>query len=199
MSDSAIIVALVPPKEVMDLAIKINSEARSKGFHSDPLGVDDFIPHITLFMGVVKNDNLENVASVLDKLLLKKHPFKLEITGIKESEYVTDENSFLEIKNTDDLQKLHNEMCENLSRFLEPLASENCLFGDKEISDNTKKWFENYVLMSAYEKFNPHINLRCRNPRSPRFSAKFNASQIVLFHAGNHATCRKMIWGRVLK
>ena len=199
MSNSAIIVAIIPPKEVVDLAIKINSEARQKGFHADPLGINDFIPHITLFMGVVKNDNLVKLASALDKLLLKKHPFKLEIIGIKDSEHSPDENSYFEIKNTKDLQKLHNEVCENLSPFLEPLASEGCLFGDKEISDNTKKWLENYVLMSAYEKFNPHITLRCKNSRSPRYSAKFNASQIVLFHAGNHATCRKMLWGHVLK
>lgn len=199
MNNSAIIVAIIPPREVIDLAIKINDEAKDNGFHADNLGTEDFFPHITLFMGVVKKDNLVNIVGVLEKLLLKKHSFKLEITGIKDSNHRPDENSYMEISNSKDLQKIHNDVCENLSKFLEPLASKESLFGDNELSDNTKNWLENYVLISAYEKYKPHITLRCKNPRSQRLSAKFKVSEIALFHAGNHATCRKKLWGCVLK
>ena len=199
MSNIAIIVAIVPPKELVDLSVKINSESRKKGFHADELGINDFFPHITLFMGIVKKKDLANIVLILRKLFLKKRSFKLEIIGIEDSSHRPEENSHLKIKNTKELQKIHNDVCENLSVYLQSIASEDSLFENKEISDNTKKWLENYVLLSAYEKYNPHITLRCKNSRPQGLSAKFEVNEIAIFYVGNHCTCRKKLWGLEFK
>ena len=67
------------------------------------------------------------------------------------------------------------------------------------MGDGTKMWLREYTKTSSYEKYTPHITLRCRKIDVEGFPKTFNANNVGLFHAGDGSTCRKLLKNWELK
>ena len=106
----AINVAIIPPEEIITLAVEINKESNKQGNKTKDLRMEDFIPHITLFMGIIKSKDLTNVRLELEKLIETTRSFKLTLLEIKESQTHPSEESYISVEKNDNLQKLHDKI-----------------------------------------------------------------------------------------
>lgn len=188
----AINVAIIPPKEIQELAIKLNRTAKEKGYLSKELGLKDFIPHITLFMGIVKEKDLEKIKETLNKICSNVISFPVKLTEIIASNTHPDEKSAINVAYSESIQKIHEEITTTLKKYLMNSAEAKHLYKGEEtgIGERTKKWLETYTKTSAYEKYWPHITLRCKKVETTDLPKTFIAQRIGLYHSGDGVTCR---------
>jgi 2'-5' RNA ligase len=75
MSKIAISIALLPPDDIMDMAISIN-----KNYPDDPiqLNKENCLPHISLCLGVVEENHLPGIEKIIAEI--KKNTPALTIT-----------------------------------------------------------------------------------------------------------------------
>ncbi|PIN81782.1 hypothetical protein COV13_00115 [Candidatus Woesearchaeota archaeon CG10_big_fil_rev_8_21_14_0_10_32_9] len=191
----AINVAIIPPEEIITLAVEINKESNKQGNKTKDLRMEDFIPHITLFMGIIKSKDLTNVRLELEKLIETTRSFKLTLLEIKESQTHPSEESYISVEKNDNLQKLHDKITSILSKHTLNLATPTHLYdGEKTgIGKNTKNWLETYAKTSTYKNYFPHLTLRCKKIETKELPKTFMVNTIGIFHAGDGATCRTLL------
>jgi 2'-5' RNA ligase len=188
MSKIAIDVVLLPPEDIMDKAIEINSQ-----FADDPikLNKENCLPHISLCMGVVKEKNLLKIKEIIDGI--SKQFSKLFLT----IDEISDEHVCFEIKNNENLQKLHEEIMTKLSSYLSYDATTDMCFSPPPVVEKTLTWINNYK-KTSFENFYPHITLgisklEISKLENRKLNIDFIASKLAVCHLGNYCTCRKVI------
>ena len=186
----AIDIALLPPEEIMDKAIEIN-----KKLVDDPtiLNKENCLPHITLCMGVLKEEDLPKVKEILQEISDNYSKLSLKISRINE------EHSAFDIEKTEELQKLHETIVNQLAPILTYDATTEICFSPPPVVERTLFWINNYKENSSFEKFYPHITLGVQKIEGKELSVPFQASRLVLCHLGNYCTCRKILFETELK
>lgn len=86
MARIAIDIALLPPKEVMDIIINISRKADEKGNVEHLMSEEDFIPHISLCMGCAEESDIEKISNIVSNIANKFSPLKLKVSKLS---YVT--------------------------------------------------------------------------------------------------------------
>jgi len=188
MTKIAIDIALLLPEDIEDFCIKIN-EASEK---INPLGKDDYIPHITLAMGIIDKKDVKPIQDYLQNL--KINPFKLSVDKIRYKETPEGNKSSFEVTNTQELQALHETILSNIKQYLQKGASVEMLYkGDETgMSENTKLWLDTHSEKTAFENYWPHITLGCYNAKA-ELPIKFKVNTIAFCHVGDGVTCRRII------
>jgi 2'-5' RNA ligase len=200
MDKIAIGVVLIPSDEIVELCIKINKRAFDVGKGRYKLGKKDFIPHITLVLGCIKQDNLENVKSIVKQILRSQISLKLKTSGIELYKREDGNRSFLQVGISERLRHLHETVLEKISNFLTSCDSANVLFeGDKTgISDSSMKILNNFKKEYSRENYNPHITLHCYDAdkfsQGIKFPILFRANRIAICHLGNGCVVRKILF-----
>ena len=184
MAKIAIDVVLLPPENIMDKAIEINSQ-----FADDPikLNKENCLPHISLCMGVVEGKNLPKINEIIDEI--SKQFSKLFLTIDK----ISGEHVCFEVKKNENLQKLHEEIMTRLSLYLSYDATIDMCFSPPPVVEKTLFWIKNYKDKSSFENFYPHITLGISKIDNRRLNIDFVASKLAICHLGNYCTCRKVI------
>jgi 2'-5' RNA ligase len=184
MSKIAIDVMLLPSEEIMDKAIEINNQLAD-----DPikLSKENCLPHISLCMGVVEEDNLSKIEETINEI--GKNFSELLLTINK----INDEHVCFEIKNTEDLQKLHEAIMTKLSPYLSYDATTDMCFSPPPVAEKTLFWINNYKNKLNSENFHPHITLGTLKLKSQKLNINFTASKLAICHLGNYCTCRKIL------
>ena len=184
MAKIAIDIVLLPPENVMDKAIEINSQ-----FADDPINLnkENCLPHISLCMGVVEEKNLPKIKEIIDKTSKKFSKLFLTIDKI------SDGCICFEIKNNENLQKLHEEIMTKLSSYLSYDATTEMCFSPPPVVEKTLFWINNYKDKLSSENFHPHITLGISKLDSQELNIDFVASKLAVCHLGNYCTCRKVI------
>jgi len=183
MAKIAIDVVLLPPENIMDKAIEIN-----KQFADDPieLNKENCLPHISLCMGVVEEENLTKIESIINEISKQFSKLFLTIDKISAA-YVC-----FEFKNNEILQKLHEEIMTKLSPYLSYDATTDICFSPPPVVEKTLTWINNYRNIS-FKSFYPHITLGISKLENRELNIDFVASKLAVYHLGNYCTCRKVI------
>lgn len=185
MTKIAIDIVLLPPGNIMDEAIRINSQ-----FTHDPikLNKENCLPHISLCMGVIEEENLPKIKEVIDEIVKKSS--KLLLTMDK----ISDEYVCFEIKNNKNLQKLHEEIMTRLSSYLSYDAMTDMCFSPPPVIGKTLFWINSFKDKSSFENYYPHITLGTSKLNNRELNIDFTASKLAVCHIGNYCTCRKILF-----
>lgn len=203
----AIDIAIIPPADVLNGIISLNKGMINKSSDFFLLGKKDYLPHITLVMGVIKEDDLEKIIKIIKDVSLKHHPLKLFVQKIKSNQKADSTwNSHIEIKKTKSLLKFHEEIVDAISPFLIKKSSPEMFYSSPKPVKGAGAllWVKKYVEISAYSKYWPHISMsKGRIPDKQISKVKlqktFVASRLIIAHLGVHCTCRKILYETKLK
>lgn len=201
MSKIAIDIALIPPDDIMDICVDL---CQKHPDNSGNLGLNktNNLPHISLFMGMVEQTQLEEFYKTTERIIKDAEPI---LTSITRTASITDKDKihyYFEIKNTSKLFDLHKKLVENLKEYYPEKTNENIYFSkpDEKIDEKTFFWVDNYITGSSLEKFWPHITLKgCTNPIYTNTPKEFKIDRLAICHLGNHCTCQKILWETKLK
>lgn len=195
----AIDVVLLPPDEIMDLCISINREEAAKGNSKKELGLNDFIPHLSLAMGCVQTENLSKIKKLIQEISHKTAPLKLQIIDLA---YVIGSDGtktyYLKVKKSQKLQQLH----ELIMKTLEPYLTYNATVADLYAKLGEKIQAPDYInqfrMKNSFEHFNPHITLWVRSSSFNDFPISFIPLTLAICHLGVGTTCRKILFSTSL-
>ena len=186
MAKIAVDVALLPPENIMDIAIELNQK-------SDPyceLNKVDNFPHITLAMGVIDEEQINLVNEKLKQIASRFNALDLELGEVYSIVKPDGTKSFaFHIKITDELRRLHEIVMKELLPIFSYDVSTDMFYAG-EINPASKQYVENFKDFSG-DNFKAHITIKCKNDvvydKEP---IKFKASKLGLFHLGDFCTCR---------
>ncbi len=195
MSKIAIDVVLLPSDEMMDQAIEINGELLKENEHKIILDKEKCLPHISLCMGCIEENKIPEIKNVLDEISKQFSPFNLRAIDLTAEIIPTGKKvSGLQVKNQEDLQKLHETVMKKLWKYLSYDVEISLLFNPPEVEEVTLYWISNYA--NHYHDpslFNPHITVGFGETGKFQLPIDFTASKIALCQLGNYCTCRKVI------
>jgi len=147
------------------------------------------VPHISLAMGVIRQDDLVTVQKILKTIAEQTNPLILQISKQYSESIPTGETVLgLKIKPTDALLLLHQHIMEKLTPYVFYDATLDELF-DLNAEPQTVKWVNEFKQSSSGQKFWPHITVgisesSCEFSREP-----FLVSELAIFHLGTYCTC----------
>lgn len=184
----AVDVVIVPPREVTEKAVDLSAKLHGSSF---VLSKDDRVPHITLMMGYA--DDVSKTAVQVESIIKNGAPINVCATGIKTSKGATS----VTIEKSQVLNMLHYRLMDGVN-LRNSLMLPNAYFaGDLGIGDSTLDWLSSFVHAHARRNFEPHLTLGDgrldERDVDLEFPVNFLASNISMFHLGDHNTCRKLL------
>lgn len=191
----AINIVLIPSKELIDYSIAFNKKAKASGLSAKELGYKDYVPHITLAFGVVETEKLSEIYSLVENISKETKPIKIFYDDILASETKPLEKSYLEIKVTPQLQKLHKKVANILLKYYKSSFKLGYLYKGEEtgISQTARGWLMNFLKDSAFEKYHAHITLRCGKVELEGLPKETVSNAIAIYQLGESCTCRKLL------
>jgi 2'-5' RNA ligase len=194
MSRIAIDAVLLPSDEVTARAIESNRELLKQCPGKIVLDKEDCLPHISLVMGCINEEDIAEIEGILQETVRKHNPGPLTIAGIHVGATSTgDRISLLELKRTESLQLLHEEVMRSFASLLSHDVMAEMVLSPPPAAESTLLWIRDYPEKSSFERFFPHITLGYGQlddfPLPPRFAAP----RLALCHLGNHCTCRRIL------
>jgi hypothetical protein len=181
----AIDIVLLLPTEIVEHCIEINSKFDNPEYVSFK---DGYNPHITLGMGSILMDDVENFKKELGQLLQEFEMPEITLTSLGIGKY-----THFNLDITGLLKNLHNAIFDLISKYnAGDVTTENFFEMDK--SSSLIDWVNNYKNNSAYDKYHPHITLGIGTPEiALEFPIIFKPKSVGFFHLGIHGTCKKLI------
>jgi 2'-5' RNA ligase len=195
MNKTAIDVVLLPSPAMMVTAIEINMELLKTFENKIVLDTKHCLPHISVCMGVVNNDDIPKATRILGDIAHKSHSFALTAESIKVDTIPTGKSvSGLTIGNTDDLQKLHESTMQKLRSLLSYDVEASMFYNPSEVEDVTFTWPTAYGNKhDDPTSFRPHMTVGFGDTDRFAFPIDFTASTLALCQLGNYCTCRKVL------
>ncbi|MBW8001609.1 MAG: 2'-5' RNA ligase family protein [Planctomycetes bacterium] len=193
MNIKAVDIAILPPPHVTNLAIEINAELVQNFKSPIALSQNSCLPHISLAMGCIEDQNLPDAESILKEIASQTDLTELVITTISTADFADTPVSSFEIENSAPLQKLHENIMNQMVPHLTNSVKPDMLF-DIDIADSTLTWIKNYRKNASFENFYPHITLGYGTAQYDKLPITFKPEKIAICHLGNHCTCREVIF-----
>lgn len=183
----ALDVAILPPPEVADRAIRLSAALPDAESHEPRLD-GDRLPHITLTQQFVRVEELDAIYERLDCVLRAHPPLPLRVTGGGHG----GSSVWMQVEKTDTLLKLHEQLMETLRGFERPGGTAAAFVdGDARVGD--VMWVTGYRLKSSLHAYTPHITLgRAKEP--PHIDPfTFEATTVAACHLGRFCSCRRVL------
>ena len=161
MIQIAIDVVLLPSAAMMNRAIEINTELLKRDEDKIILDKESCLPHISLCMGCIDEDKIPEIKTVLDEIATAFSPFNLQAIELTAAIIPTGKKvSGLQVKNTVELQKLHETIMKKLWSYLSYDVDISMLFNPPEVEEVTLYWIRNYAKnYNDPSLFQPHITV----------------------------------------
>jgi len=195
MSKIAIDVVLLPSEEMMDKAIEVNQKQLIKYKSEVRLNKQNCWPHISLAMGAINKKDLSTVSDILREIASRFKIFNLIADGYRSLIIPSGEiYSEYTVKNTKELQRLHETIIKKLKRFLTYDITIDMLYSSPAFDKTTLLFIKNYLKNSSYKNFEPHISLGVGKTENVATPIASTASTLALCHLGNYCTCRKILF-----
>lgn len=201
MKKLAIDIVLLPPDEIMDIAIELN-KPWVKGVDDEiALSKTKCFPHITLVMGVISINQIQEVKVGIEKIAKTFSPFSLQITSIETTNRPDGRKiSSLIINKDPTLQQLHETVMDKLvPLFTYDDVSKDMFYRPPPVNRIPQYWVKGYVKTSVRKKYHPHITLGLGVPDNIDLPISFKVSKIALCHLGNYCTCRDILASALLQ
>jgi len=194
MSKIAVDVVLLPSDEMMDKAIRANTELVEKFGSEIVLNKENCLPHISLAMGCIEERDISSIEKILELTAKESLPGSLTVSAILTTITVRGETiSGFEIVKIKELQSLHEMVMKKLKPYFSYNVTKDTIY-DQEVAEATLSWIKNYPEKTSFENFLPHITIGYgRIENVPSFPMEFSASMLAVCHLGNHCTCRKVL------
>ncbi len=187
-------VVLLPPEDITNLALDINSRLVKKHERKIVLDRNYCLPHISLAMGVIEDSDLEKARRILKDIAVSFSPLELTIKSMPLETLPNGKKvSFFEIEKTQELQALHNQVMEKLAPYVSYDATLADMYQDPRPEEISLTWINGFRDNSSFNRFSPHTTLGVGETYSPKMPIIFTASRLAICHLGNYCTCRKII------
>ena len=194
MSKIAVDAVLLPSDEVTARAIEANRELLKQCPGKIVLDKEDCLPHISLAMGCIDQCRIADVERILRAIAEERSLERPISLGIHVAANCVGERvSVLELKRTQTLQSLHEEVMGRLAAHLDRDVTAEMVLSPPPIAESTLLWIRDYCEKSSFERFFPHITLGYGQLYDFRFPPRFTAPRLALCHLGNHCTCRRIL------
>jgi hypothetical protein len=187
----AINIALLLPKEVNDLCFEINSTSNTDEYVDFKNGYN---PHITLSMGCINKDEVENLQEELEIFFKDQQQIDLKITGFDISK-----PSWLSIEKNVNIDTLHNKVHQIMQKYSKYTATKESFFETNEISDSLVEWVNTFDQKQAGDNYNPHISVGKGSNYNFTDLINFSSNTIGLFQIGKHGTAKNELKRFILK
>lgn len=185
----AVDVVLLPPVEVMDRAIEINGQLLGTSGSDIVLDREKCLPHITLAMGCMNEDDLGKVNEILAGIAGSFPPLSLKTVSSKGGK------AWIKIEKTRDIEVLHEIVMIRLSSFFSYKAARDMVFEEEgeEVNDLTLDYIKKFFTDSSFENYAPHITVGKGDMDVEVETFDFVSAELALCHLGNYCTCRKVL------
>jgi hypothetical protein len=200
VSTLAIDVALLLPVAFRDAAIALNRALRTE--LPPPIALDrsHCVPHVSLAMGCVAEDEIPALAARLETLAAAHAPVELVPTGFharhSQTGYVV---ASLELERTAALQALHAAAMRAIAPYAGGNAAPDMFLDPAAIPPSTLRWVTDYATAASFERFWPHVTLGMGAlPEAAALPAPALASRLALCRLGPHCTCRRVLFAASL-
>ena len=201
MTKIAIDIVLLPNQEMISRAVEI-SKRQSAEYNNEKIVLDEKVclPHISLAMGVIEEDNIPKANIVIKEIASSFQALELKADHYQGNRIPSgDIVSEFTVANTPKLQSLHEVTMRKLKALLTHDASLEMVFSPPSAEEITLYWIRNYAKKSSFENFKPHITLGFGELKDIQTSINFTASTIAICHLGNYCTCQKILFSAKLK
>lgn len=182
-------IVLLPSVPIRDLAIQLSNAAYTKGENPILRGINDRIPHISLLMGCLHQENKEALVQAVDHIAKKTQPLPLSIID----QYCTNEHGGLEVEKNKQLTTLQEEIIVACSPLLHTDCSLADLVEEEPLDSDAKIYVNDFISGSVGENFWPHITTHHKTPANLTFPIHFTGARLAICPMGNHGTCRTPI------
>ncbi len=194
MSIIAVDVVLLPSDEVAARAIEANRELLKQCPDKIVLDRENCLPHISLSMGCIDQSRIADAQRILRAIAEERSLERIVSLGIRvDTNSAGEKVSVLELKATQSLQLLHEEVMRSFAPYLSHDVTAEMLLSVPPAAESTLLWIREYPEKSSFKRFFPHITLGYGQlddfPLPPRFAAP----RLALCHLGNHCTCRRIL------
>ena len=194
MAKIAVDIALLPSEGMTNQAIKANKELMRQCPGRIVLDKESCLPHISLAMGCVDEQDIPDIEIILQKIAKKYHPGQLSVLGINiGTNSLGEKVSSFEVKKTERLLLLHEEIMRRMTPYFSHDVTVEMVLSPPMAGESTLLWIKNYPGKSAFDNFFPHITIGYGQVDDFSFTAEFTASKLAICHLGNHCTCRKIL------
>lgn len=184
---TAINIALIPDSKSRSLLMDCSQQLDSSGGEG-LLQKDSAHPHITLWMGLVNDEDLKEVLSWIRSFDLKiiLHENKLvHATGTDNSKLV-----HLTFEDSDLIGYLHRSIHERMELMMVAEQSRAEMFSGDAISESTLKYSSEFHNSHSLVNFKPHATIGYGElPQMDLGDLVFD--KVSVFQLGNHCTCAK--------
>jgi hypothetical protein len=200
MHRRAVDIVLIPPGAIGDRAITLNRLLSGPTEKKIILDRTQCVPHISLAMGSLDDDQVTDVCEELTKIASKLEAFRLRATAIAEVRLPTGEViSSIEIANSPELYALHYDAMAVSEYFFSHHATIDHFFSPPPVEAISMQFVNRYPIESAYAHFRPHITLGVGTLPEKDFQATFVSDTLALYHLGSYCTCRDLLYKAQLR
>ena len=191
----AVDVILLPSEDMMDKAIEVNRKLLEISDNEIRLNKVNCLPHITLAMGCVRKEDIEEIDKILENLTDKFKTLHLKTVSSAESK------AWFKIEDNKNLQLLHETLMNKLLPYFTYDATKEMIYKskDEEINDLTLNYIKNFPSKSSLENYIPHITVSSYDTDMILPEVEFTISEIALCHLGNHCTCGRVFLSHALR
>ena len=194
MNKKAVDVVLLPDDAMTDKAIAANAELVERFGRKIALNKEDCLPHISLAMGCVDEEDIASVEKILRSIAKECCLSDLTVSSVRSSVNSAGETvSVFGVEKTKELQLLHERVLEEVGPYFSSDVTSDMVCADGEVEESTLLWIKNYREKSSYGRFFPHITIGYGELSDFFSPVKFTASRLALCHLGNHCTCRDVL------
>lgn len=189
----AIDIALIPAKPLLNYALELNRNLSGSALLLD---LDTAVPHLTLAMAVIDDENLLKISKQLEILANKYKTLELTFNGI--FKHYSEEHglvSGLGFERSSKLMSLHKEAMTLVEQYaIKVNENDKSIFAyPHEINySHAASWVVDFAQKHAYENFDPHITIGMGELKDLP-SEEFTFSKIALYHLGKFCSCRDLI------
>ncbi len=189
-------VVLLTSTEVMEACLRLNQELLKSGESRIVLNTTDCVPHISLVMGCLEEEDLPAVEHVLAEIASAVPPLTLPISGLGVGRASTGESlSSLVIEPTRQLQSLHETVMRRLTSYMTYDATPEMFVDPHATRASSARWVNNYPKAASFEHFFPHITIGIGKPEaSVPLPTHCSSSRLALCHLGHDCTCRRILF-----
>lgn len=189
-------IVLLPSTEMAEETIRLNRELARQSEHHFLLNATDRLPHLSLAMGCLNEDDLPAASRRLEEIAVRFPPVPLFYTEIHVGTLAGGETvSTLSVGENALLQSLHETVMNRLGPLLNGRAAPEDFIDFPDLQRSSVEWVNGYRENATFDQFSPHITLGFGAPERPaRFRPTDTASRLALCHLGNYCTCRKILF-----
>ena len=187
-------IVLLPPPEIMNLCFEFNKEIIARGGDITIFDRETCIPHISMLMGVVEEEDLPSIVADLQSLAHDTKPLSLSIEELLLTQIPNWYNNYsFTLSKLESLRELHHEIFSKLLNKFSFDPTLETIYPDPLPEEITLWRIRKFAERSDFTKFSPHITLGVGGDAELSFVWKreFITSQIGIYHLGNYCTCAK--------